>query len=229
MRFGTRSGPFRFPARAKTTVAALCCALAVAGCDNVMKWVPFFSTMTEQPSVETYENEPRPPVEGTIPVGGEYLYGVAEDGRLEATLTLQEADTLSPPTSREPDLGRGQEGFIQFCTPCHGPRARGNGPVVGPNRIPPVPMLDLLSERAAGFSDGYIFGLITVGRGLMPSYRRIEPARRWDIVAYVRSLQSGEAPAGGTGAAVPDTATASDTGTGEDAGRGEASPPEGGR
>ena len=172
-------------------VATLASSLAIAGCDDLVKWVPIFSTMTEQPSVETYEEQPRKPVEGTIAVDGEYLYGVAEDGRLESTFTLQQSDTLTPPTTWQADLNRGQERFIQFCAPCHGPQGRGNGSVVGPNRIPPVPMLNLTSEQAAGYSDGYLFGMITVGRGLMPSYRRIEPLARWDLVAYVRALQSG--------------------------------------
>ncbi len=41
----------------------------------------------------------------------------------------------------------------------------------------------------AQITDGYIFGMIRNGRGLMPPYNRIEEMDRWDIVNYVRTLQ----------------------------------------
>jgi hypothetical protein len=54
------------------------------------------------------------------------------------------------------------------------------------------------SNAANNLSDGYIFGMIRNGRGLMPSYNRIEEAERWDIVNYLRSIQ-------GKGTIPPDT------------------------
>ena len=44
---------------------------------------------------------------------------------------------------------------------------------------------------APGRTDGYILGMIRNGRGLMPSYNRIEELDRWDVVNYVRGLQGG--------------------------------------
>ncbi len=38
-------------------------------------------------------------------------------------------------------------------------------------------------------TDGYIWGMIRNGRGLMPTYNRIEELDRWDVVNYVRGLQ----------------------------------------
>jgi hypothetical protein len=61
--------------------------------------------------------------------------------------------------------------------------------VVGPNRLPPLPTLNLLSERALDLSDGYIYGMIANGRGVMPSYRRVQHEDRWYLVEYVRKLQ----------------------------------------
>jgi hypothetical protein len=61
-------------------------------------------------------------------------------------------------------------------------------------------------------TDGYIFGMIRNGRGLMPPYNRIEEMDRWDVVNYVRALQgvNGKtvavgplAPPGVTGDKVP--------------------------
>lgn len=157
----------------------LIAAVALAGCDDQIKRVPFFSTMSWQPSVEAYEEAPRRPVPGTMPIDGERTY------------SLIAADTalVSPIAGTEAQLARGEELFGQFCTPCHGPAGAGDGSVVGPNRIPPLPLLDLRSELTRGYSDGYIWGIITNGRGLMPSYRRIPPPERWYLVAHVRRLQ----------------------------------------
>lgn len=202
--------------RGRIVFAAAALALATSACDDLVKWVPIFSTMSDQPSVETYEEQPREPVEGTIAIDGEYVYAVAEDGLLEETLTLQQTDTLSPPAAREADLGRGETRYLQFCAPCHGTTGAGDGPVVGPNRIPEVPMLNLRSDQARAYSDGYIWGMITVGRGIMPSYRRIPPLERWDVVAYVRALQEGRI--GGGGGADPAGTGAEEGGTGAEDG-----------
>jgi mono/diheme cytochrome c family protein len=158
--------------------------VATAACDDQVKYVSWFETMTTQPSVETYEAQPMAPVEGTVPAGS------------ARHLDLLAADTLlSTPLEGSPeDLERGEVLFLQFCVMCHGETGAGDGPVVGPNRLPPLPTLNLLSERALDLSDGYIYGMIANGRGVMPSYRRVQHEDRWYLVEYVRKLQE-EAPA----------------------------------
>src|ERR1035437_3643951 len=47
----------------------------------------------------------------------------------------------------------------------------------------------LLTDQAKARSDGYIWGMMRNGRGLMPPYNRIEEADRWDVVNYLRGLQ----------------------------------------
>jgi hypothetical protein len=51
------------------------------------------------------------------------------------------------------------------------------------------PAIGGAANPSAGYTDGYIFGIIRNGRGLMPTYNRIEESDRWDIVNYVRALQ----------------------------------------
>ena len=41
---------------------------------------------------------------------------------------------------------------------------------------------------AKAFSDGHIYTTISLGRGRMPSYQRILPEDRWNVVNYVRQL-----------------------------------------
>jgi hypothetical protein len=52
-----------------------------------------------------------------------------------------------------------------------------------------VPAPTLLTDITKNRTDGYIWGIIRNGRGLMPTYDRIEDADRWDVVLYVRALQ----------------------------------------
>lgn len=167
---------------------ALLLIVGAAACDDQLKYIPTFSSMAEQPSLEAYERAALEPPPGAVALGS------------ERTWTLLESDSLvSPLASGDVDLELGGEQFQIFCSVCHGSDARGKGPVVGPNRIPEIPTLDLHSEQARAYTDGYIWGMITNGRGLMPSYRRIPAAVRWQMVAYVRALQAGEVvPAAGT-------------------------------
>lgn len=155
--------------------------LGAAACDDQLKYIPTFSSMAEQPSLEAYESPALESPPGAVALGS------------ERTWTLLESDSLvSPLASGDIDFELGGEQFQIFCSVCHGSDARGKGPVVGPNRIPDIPTLDLHSEQARAYTDGYIWGMITNGRGLMPSYRRIPAPVRWQVVAYVRALQRGE-------------------------------------
>jgi len=53
-----------------------------------------------------------------------------------------------------------------------------------------------LTDRARGFSDGYLYSIIRYGRGVMPRYgdKVYRPADRWAIVNYLRRLQQGAVP-----------------------------------
>ena len=155
--------------------------VALAGCDDQVKRVPWFKTMFRTQAVRTYEAELPTPPEGTVYVGA------------PRHLDLLAADTLAVnPLATTPELlERGEVLYLQYCVMCHGPEGAGDGPVVGENRLPPLPTLNLLSDRAKNdLSDGYIWGMIANGRGVMPPYRRIPHEDRWQIVEYVRELQT---------------------------------------
>ena len=55
--------------------------------------------------------------------------------------------------------------------------------------------VSLLTGRARGYSDGYIYSIIRYGRGVMPRYgdKVYLPADRWAIVNHIRKLQ-GQVP-----------------------------------
>lgn len=169
---------------ARAAVTVVLAAFALGACDDQIKHLeqrtPFFNTMSWQPSVEAFEERARLPVPGTMPIDGERTYD------------LMAADTMlvSPISGTEADLARGAELYSQFCTPCHGVTGAGDGSVVGQNRIPDIPLLNIRGELTRGYTDGYIWGMIANGRGLMPPYRRIPAMDRWYLVAYVRQLQA---------------------------------------
>ena len=182
-------------------VVVLLAAFAAGACDDQIKHIekrtPLFSTMSWQRSVEAFEEQARLPVPGTMPINGQRTYD------------LMAADTMmsSPIAGTEADLARGEELFGQFCTPCHGVTGVGDGPVVGQNRIPAIPLLNIRGELTRGYTDGYIWGLITNGRGLMTAYPRIPAMDRWYLVAHVRRLQA-EAEAEEAAAAAAEAAAA---------------------
>jgi hypothetical protein len=60
---------------------------------------------------------------------------------------------------------------------------------------------NLATGASRGQTDGFIYGMVRVGRGIMPPYGdRIAHFDRWHIVNYVRQLQ---AQAGGPPATAP--------------------------
>jgi mono/diheme cytochrome c family protein len=174
----------------------------------------FGRSMRNQASFDPYE-DPLPAPESSVPFAagnfparpGEFNVGQPEgpeDDLLPFTQLdlLEELDVVAglpnPVPADASSLDRGGELFLRFCAPCHGPNGAGVTGYIIPAGYPPYP---LNSDRARGFTDGYIYGMIRVGRGLMPAYgHRISHFDRWNIVNYLRVLQGAPpASSGGTG------------------------------
>lgn len=97
------------------------------------------------------------------------------------------ARIANPVPADERSLVNGRKYYQINCAVCHGDLGDGNGMVKQVTGIGFV--LPLTSDRAKGYADGYIWGMMRNGRGLMPSMNRIEERERWDVVNYVRGLQ----------------------------------------
>lgn len=156
--------------------------------------VEWFPQMKWQEAVQAFEinkfnNDGKlfNPPEGTVPVG----WGdVASPGTM--SVANQEALT-NPNKATIESLQRGQEYFNINCAACHGPTGGGDGPIAAPNGpiagvLPIGPGSPLGFSLAPGLTDGHIYTTISLGRGRMPSYRRIPPSARWDVVNYIRDL-----------------------------------------
>lgn len=189
-------------------VAALALTMT-AGCkplDDTMVAV-FGRSMRDQRSFDPYENTILPPENsvsfssGNFPAApGEFNIGQPE--RIDVPPFTQRdmnpigvgnevVASLVNPFTRDDEwaLTRGQVMFDRMCAVCHGIDGIGTNAYIV-DRHPILPAYNLAGLQVQGYSDQYIYGMIRVGRGLMPEYgSRITHFDRWAIVTYVRRLQ----------------------------------------
>jgi mono/diheme cytochrome c family protein len=157
--------------------------------DDLMKLVPWFDHMVKSPAVHPYEKTaaPRDTPKGTVPVtGAEADWGTGDPTKLQYGFDTVTAAKVTNPLARGTALEKGDTVFTNYCAVCHGPAGDGKGPV-GPRLGAP----SLLTDRAKGYSDGYLYSIIRYGRGVMPQYgdKVFLPHDRWAAVNYVRQLQ----------------------------------------
>jgi hypothetical protein len=201
--------------RAARLLALAAVAVLAAGCtplDNFLASIPFLSFMQASPGYSPYEmTRPAPP--GSIPYespAGELFPGLQPTDQALTAFGATHRNPVAPDDSLA--LRAGHALFERYCYVCHGPAGLGNGPILNDptskdptersGKFPFAPNLTLPITVAR--TDGYIFGIITVGRGLMPEYGSKIPApERWYVVNYVRELQRRAVAAPGTTAAGP--------------------------
>lgn len=161
---------------------------ATAGCS-------WFTDFKQQPKIDPWESAadsiaPRHNPQGSVPIYGSAAPGFAYD-RAPTIAAVNAMSAIPNPVPADArSLRNGAQQFAINCTPCHGPTGRGDGPVTRFN-YPPRPLVGI--PTVTQMTDGQIFGIIRNGRGLMPPYNRIEESDRWDLINYLRALQSGAA------------------------------------
>lgn len=190
------------------TLALGVVALAVTGCtdwalyDLDVAWggIPALGMLRGSVAYDPYEL-PRLPAPGAVSLetpGREVLPAFTQ-----LQLDSVGAVLVNPLTATPEVLALGQQVYETQCTVCHGPQGAGDGTVVGPGKYPFAPPIN--GAATAARSDGYMYGVIRVGRGLMPAYgERVHHLERWATVLYLRTLQQGGAAApAATPAAAP--------------------------
>ena len=196
-------------ARLSVVLALLAATSACTPLDDVMASI-FGRHMRDSRSFDPYENTLAPPpnsvpfAAGNITPGpgqlntGQPVRGFNAPPFTQADLFQPVVQALlNPVAPDEASLARGEVLFNRICAVCHG--AAGVGAQA--NIIEKYPLLvayNLSGPVVAGYSDGYIYGIMRVGRGLMPPYgHQISHFDRWNIVNYVRVLQrqAGNEPA----------------------------------
>lgn len=172
------------PVASTNRVTALIFAVAIAIALSPMpaRCFPWSIDMYRGPEVQPYAEAPRVTPADTIPVHGG-----------EPPMSLEQA-TIKMHNPLEPtpeNLAKGKEQFATYCAPCHGESGQGNGPVA---HILAKPPKNLVSGTSKDLPDGYIYGTIRDGNLSMPSYAEEMPVeQRWQIIMYIRSMQSAAA------------------------------------
>jgi mono/diheme cytochrome c family protein len=221
--------------RGRLSLVALL-ALGAGGCDwwynevpspdQLWYLIPWFDHMIGARYVRPYQNDsvPRYSVEGTVPVTGGEPDWLAEWSTGKATTADALVNPYAPGSDREasppgPEVAvfsrnldaAGDTLYQNFCTVCHGAAGDAKGPISGRVGAP-----SLLTGRARGYTDGYLYSIVRYGRGVMPRYgdKVYLPSDRWAIVNHVRKLQA-QTPAAPEppGAAAPIAPAPSATGS----------------
>jgi mono/diheme cytochrome c family protein len=101
---------------------------------------------------------------------------------------------LNPIPADDKSVELGGKLFQIYCTPCHGYSGKGDGLVGAKLLLKPF---DLTAEQTKGRSDGFIWGYMTFGGAVMPSYANdLSATERWNVINYVRKvLQNGQSAA----------------------------------
>ncbi|HEX3179150.1 MAG TPA: c-type cytochrome [Methylomirabilota bacterium] len=146
----------------------------------------FVNNMTQTARIQPGERVFAMPA-GVVPRGGELI--IPREQRDVA------AKVPNPVKATRESIAIGRERFAVFCTPCHGPEAKGG--VTGPVATKFIPPPDLTNaELHRQRTDGYWHSYIMVGGAVMPAYgEAVSSEEAWHIVNYVRSLAPQAAPA----------------------------------
>ncbi len=164
----------------------------VACSDNSQPNIELIQDFMESPALKAQEYDEtapngiamRLPPENTVPRGFQpYAYAKDFEGAVKQTNPL--AGDMS-----EPVLATGMKYYNTNCKVCHGTHGEGaaNSTVSEFMALKPP---TLLSDKVKGWSDGNLYQVITMGQGVMGPYAsHIPAAQRWQVVNYIRHLQS---------------------------------------
>lgn len=135
--------------------------------------------MWRTPAIKPYEIPAPVMAAGGIPSnGGEQFHRSATDSEVIAPFSLTEPAVIEA----------GKTAYKYYCVHCHGRNFDGYG-TVGQSFAPSP--TDLRGARVQALSDGTLFKEVSFG---IPGRRQpalaatIDPADRWRVVAYVKSL-----------------------------------------
>lgn len=108
-----------------------------------------------------------------------------------------------PIPARTPSVARGEQEYRRVCASCHGDRGHGDGPNASGLVPPPANLADPQVMGAKSRADIYQQLLLGVAGTAMPSFEHtLSDEERWDVAAFVLTLQYGGSPDAAVFAAV---------------------------
>ncbi len=159
-------------------------ALSLTACEwfTDFKRQPFVTVWEQDSILKTVRGAPQ----GSVPRTGTAVSAMQVGyAALPYEIDSIAAIAVNPTPITEASLANGRKYYEINCAVCHGDKGDGAGKATRYG----IPPMNLLMDITKNRSDGYIFGMMRNGRGLMPSYNRIEESDRWDVVNYLRALQ----------------------------------------
>ena len=109
------------------------------------------------------------------------------------TPTWSEVELAAPPADLASRSAAGRALASKLCADCHGPEGRGDGPLAASLRGAPRDLTGPLATRTGrgAAQPEEVFRSVSAGAPLhgMPSFAQLSPDQRWDLTAYVLSLQ----------------------------------------
>ncbi|MDA1080422.1 MAG: cytochrome c [Gemmatimonadetes bacterium] len=174
--------------------ARTCALIVLVPLASACSW---FTDFKQQPSVGTWQHFSsdsaagrgfRGNPAGSVPTTGSTVPGFMISYS-NFPVTVDSFSVVRNPVAVDGrSLENGRKYYAINCAVCHGDVGDGNGALKQASALygfaPPI-----ISDIAKNYSDGYIWGIMRNGRGIMPSYNRIEDMDRWDVVNYIRGLQ----------------------------------------
>lgn len=178
----------------KRMMAVLALPLMLGACES---WLTDFK---QQPSVGTWQKFPGDSLAGeTTPFRGNPQGSVPVTGTTVAawqvsyTAGIAQLDSMAgignPVAADQRSLENGRKQYQVNCAVCHGSAGDVNTPLKQVNPVMGSVVPPLATGASLALTDGYIWGIMRNGRGLMASYNRIPEMERWDVVNYIRGLQ----------------------------------------
>ena len=169
-------------------VRLLLAALLALAPAQALAW-PWSRDMTNQISVKPQSGPEatRPFPTRSIPMAGTRTSLAVHDKEQAQALA-----NPNPPSAVS--VGRGRKLFQIYCVACHGESGTGDGLVGAKLMLKPF---DLTADRVQKeVAVGYIFGYMSFGGAIMPSYANdLSPSERWDVINYLRHGLKGDKPA----------------------------------
>ena len=175
--------------------------------------LPIYYTATKEDAAragEELENPvSRPAIEAAVEAESPATEAPATESIVEASEVAPATDAATATTEVPPpneavlraamvnarfsaSLERGGNVYRTFCISCHGPQGAGDG-LVPQRGFPPPP--SMLTGKSLQMKDGQLFHILTYGQGSMaPFAAQLSRELRWDVINFVRDLQSKAPP-----------------------------------
>lgn len=143
---------------------------------NTVSIKPQESVNPEQPGMQVFPKR-------SVPVKGTTVF--VKD--LEAAKKM-----ANPVAADEESVAQGGRLFGIYCAPCHGQSGTGDGLVGAKLNLKPWNLTssnEMHPWNTKDYPDGYLFGYMTMGGAVMPSYANdLSVTERWHVVNYVRKV-----------------------------------------